>query len=136
MHHEEIPELDKKGLREFGLVTGGLIAGLFGLLFPWLLGVKFPLWPWVVAGVLALWALLAPLSLKSVYYWWMRFGLVLGWISSRIVLSILFYLVFTPLGLLMRLRGHDPMRRGFDTGIASYRVTPHARTKQHMERPF
>ena len=32
-----IPELDRKGLREFGLVTGGIVAVLFGLFFPWLL---------------------------------------------------------------------------------------------------
>ena len=135
MHHE-IPALDKKGLREFGLVTGAIVAVLFGLFFPWLLGAKFPLWPWILSGMLALWALLAPLSLNPVYYWWMRFGLVLGWLSSRIVLSILFYLVFTPMGVFMRLRGHDPMQRGFDAAAESYRVSSHARTKQHMEKPF
>ena len=31
-----IPELDRKGYREFGLVTGAIVAGLFGLLFPFL----------------------------------------------------------------------------------------------------
>ena len=31
---QEIPKLDKKGLREFGLITGGFIALLFGLLLP------------------------------------------------------------------------------------------------------
>lgn len=41
----EIPELDRKGLRQFGLVTGGIVAGLFGLLFPWLLERALPLWP-------------------------------------------------------------------------------------------
>ena len=29
-----IPELDRKGLRDFGLVTGAIIAGLFGVFFP------------------------------------------------------------------------------------------------------
>ena len=31
-----IPELDKKGLRQFGLMAGGFVIGIFGLLFPWL----------------------------------------------------------------------------------------------------
>ena len=38
----KIPVLDRKGLREFGLVTGGIIAGLFGLFFPWLIERPFP----------------------------------------------------------------------------------------------
>ncbi len=62
-----IPELDRKGLREFGLVTGTIVAVLFGLFFPWLLERAFPLWPWVVFGVLGAWALVAPLSLRPLY---------------------------------------------------------------------
>ena len=47
-----IPELDRKGLREFGFVTGGIVAVLFGLFFPWLLGRTIPVWPWVLCAVL------------------------------------------------------------------------------------
>jgi hypothetical protein len=133
----DIPELDKKGLREFGLVTGAIIAVLFGLFFPWLLGFQWPLWPWILAGILAAWALIAPLSLNPVYHGWMRFGLVLGWFSSRIVLSILFYLIFTPVGLFMRtLRGYDPLKRKPDQQADSYRIMSSSRPKKHMERPF
>ena len=46
-----IPELDRTGLREFGIVTGGIVAVLFGLLFPWLLERSFPLWPWVNGAI-------------------------------------------------------------------------------------
>ncbi len=53
--HGEIPELDRQGLRQFALSTGAIVAVLFGLFFPWLLDVNFPIWPWVVAGVLAGW---------------------------------------------------------------------------------
>ena len=42
MTEHTIPELDKKGLREFGLVTGGIVAGLFGLFFPWIFDRAFP----------------------------------------------------------------------------------------------
>jgi len=135
MQHD-IPELDKKGLRDFGLVTGALIAVLFGLFFPWLFGFNWPLWPWIIAAVLAAWALIAPLSLNPVYYHWMRFGIVLGWLSSWMILSILFYLVFTPVGFFMRLRGYDPMQRKPNQQADSYRVTSQARAKKHMERPF
>ncbi len=69
-----IPELDRKGLREFGLTTGAIIAALFGALFPWLLERAFPLWPWIILLVLGGWALVAPASLRPVYRLWMRFG--------------------------------------------------------------
>ena len=50
---KDIPELDAAGLRRFALVTGAILAVLFGVLLPWLFGFGFPLWPWIVAGVLA-----------------------------------------------------------------------------------
>lgn len=135
MHHD-IPERDEKGLREFGLVTGAMLVLLFGLFFPWLLGANWPLWPWGIAGVLSLWALIAPGSLHPVYHGWMRVGLVLGWISSRIVLTLLFFGVFTPVGWFLRRRGHDPLHRALVPQAKSYRSPSRPRPKQHMERPF
>ena len=131
-----IPELDRKGLREFGLVTGGILAGLFGLFFPWLLEFNFPVWPWVVGGVLGLWALLAPMSLRPVYYWWMRLALLLSRITTPIILGIVFYLVFLPVALVMKLLGHDPMARRFDESAESYRVPSHKAPRDQLEKPF
>ena len=135
MSHD-IPELDAAGLRRAGLATGAVLAGLFGLLLPWLLGRDLPLWPWLAGGGLAAWGLLAPASLAPLYRLWMRFGAVLGWINSRIILGLLFYAMILPAGLLMRLLGKDPMRRRFDAGVASYRVASKARPADHLEKPF
>ena len=132
----EIAKLDTKGLREFGLVTGGIIAVLFGLFFPWLLEYPIPLWPWILFGVLAVWALVAPDTLAPVYRGWMRFGLMLSKVTTPLILGIVFFLVVLPMGLVMRLFRRDPMARRFDSGMMSYRVPSHKRSKQHMERPF
>lgn len=132
----EIADLDRKGLREFALVTGGIVAGLFGLFFPWLLETRFPLWPWLVAGVLTVWGLVAPLSLQPVYRGWMRLGLLLGRITTPIILGTVFYLLIWPMGLIMRLFGRDPMTRRLEDAIESYRVESHKPPKQNMERPF
>ena len=43
MNHP-IPQLDRKGLREFGLVTGVIVIVLFGLFFPWVLERAWPAW--------------------------------------------------------------------------------------------
>jgi hypothetical protein len=132
----EIPTPDRKGLREFGLVTGGIVAGLFGLFFPWLLGVGIPWWPWIVAAVLALWGLLAPDSLAPVYRGWMRVGLALSKVTTPIVLGLVFYLLFLPVGWVMRLSGKDPMARRLEPDAASYRVPSQRPVRESLERPF
>ena len=131
----DIPELDRKGLREFGLVTGGIVAGLFGLFFPWLLERSVPVWPWVVFGVLGVWALLAPLSLRPVYRAWMRFGLLLGKVTTPIVMGIVFYLVITPFALVLKLARKDAMQRTFDER-ESYRVIKDSVRLNSLEDPY
>ncbi len=132
----EIPELDRQGLRQFGLVTGGIFVGLFGLFFPWLLEIAIPTWPWVLGGVLAVWGLAAPGTLKPVYRAWMKFGLLLSRVTTPIVLGVVFFLVIFPTGLAMRLCGRDPMNRQFDDEAKSYRVSSIKAPKESMERPF
>ena len=63
-------------------------------------------------------------------------GEVLGWINTRIILGVLFYLLFTPLGLCMRLRGKDPMRRTLSPEAESYRVVRQPRPSSHMMHQF
>jgi hypothetical protein len=128
--------LDRSGYRKFGLTTGGIVVGLFGLLIPWLFALNYPLWPWLLGGVLGLWAVLAPTTLKPVYAAWMKFGQVMNWINTRLILGILFYGVFLPFGLVMRLLGKDPMHRELNKSVSTYRVTSHNDSKNNVERPF
>jgi len=123
-------------LRKFGLLSAAIVAALFGLLLPWLFGHDWPLWPWIVAVTLALWGLVAAESLFGVYRVWMKFGHVAGWINTRIILGILFYLVFLPAGMLMRMLGKDPMARKLDRNSESYRVESQAIDRNHVERPY
>ena len=132
----DIPELDKKGLREFGLVTAAIVAVLFGGALPWLFGFNFPAWPWIFAAVLGLWALIAPNSLNHPYKLWMRFGMLLGAVMNRVVLSVVFFLVVLPTGLLMRVFGKDPMRRKLDNKQDSYRIESAPTNPDRMDRPF
>jgi hypothetical protein len=133
---EAIPKLDKKGLRQFGFMFGGIIAGLFGVVLPWLFDFKYPYWPWVVLLVFFAWGLLAPNTIEPFYKLWMRFGLLLNAVMSRIILGIVYYLVVLPTGLIMKLKGHDPMKRKFDAGVKSYRIKNESVNKNQMEKPF
>jgi Saxitoxin biosynthesis operon protein SxtJ len=129
------PELDRAGLRKFGLATGGMFVLTFGLLLPWLFGLRWPAWPWWVAGALALPALVWPPSLAPVYRIWMRMADVLGRINSWMLLAAVFYLVFTPFGAVRRLLGSDPMRRRIGAK-GSYREPSTKRDPKSLERPY
>lgn len=131
-----IPELDRKGLRDFGLTTGLILALIFGLFFPWLLERGIPRWPWVIGGVLALTGLVAPLTLKPVYRGWMKFGLVMSRITTPLIMGLVFYVVVTPVALLVKLFGKDAMARRLEKGATTYRVTSQANAPERMEKPF
>ncbi len=134
---DEIGKLDKQGLRKFGFITGAIVVVLFGLLLPWLFGIKWPLWPWYLAGALWALAIVIPVALNPIYHVWMRFGLVLGWINTRIILGIVFYVVFTPFALILKLMGKDPMSRKYIENIKSYRVLSNKHeSREHMGRPY
>jgi hypothetical protein len=66
----------------------------------------------------------------------MAFGEVMNFIMSRIILGAVFYLVVFPTGLLLKLRGRDPMRRKAEPDAVSYRVTSHVHLPKQMEKPF
>jgi hypothetical protein len=122
-------------LRNFGLILGALFGAFFGVL-PALLRGRIHRWPWAVAAALWLAALLYPLALKYLYAGWTRLGLALGWINTRIVLTLLFALSIVPTGLVMRMLGRDPMERRFEPERESYRRPSRTRSARSMERPY
>ena len=129
--------LDNKGLRRFGITTGVIIVILFAVFFPWLFdAVKMPLWPWILAGLLWVPAIFFPGSLAPVYKKWMIIGHAIGWVNTRIILGLLFFVMVFPMGLVMRLFGNDPMRRKLDKTLSSYRVKSLQEPRDRMEKPF
>jgi len=131
------PILDNKGLRKFGLTTGAIIVVLFALFFPWVFDMAtMPMWPWILASLLWLPALLMPSILRPVYTTWMKIGHAIGWVNTRIILGVLFYVMVLPMGLIMRLFGKDPMARKHDKTASSYRVQSVSEPKDRLEKPF
>ncbi len=115
----------------------GAFSLLFGLFFPWIFKKPIPLWPWIVAAVFLLPGLAAPMTLRWPFRVWMKIGHFLGAINSRILLGLVYAVLFTPFGLLMRLSGKDPMRRRYERQAATYRI-PRAGQDPGpgMENPF
>ena len=131
-----IPELDRKGLREFGLTTGAAVIVIFGLFFPWMLEVEWPTWPWVIAAVLWTLALIQPKWLRWIYRTWMRFGLLASRVMTPLVLGIVFFVMISPMAIVRRLMGKDPMQRALDPNQISYRVQSRKSPKEKLEKPF
>jgi hypothetical protein len=131
-----IPELDRNGLRKFGVTTGAIVAGLFGIFFPWLLKAGFVLWPWVLFAVLAIWGLVAPMSLRPVYQGWMKFGLFMSRFTTPLIMGLVFFVVITPAALVMKIMGKDPMKRALTQDHTTYRVASSKAARESIERPY
>ena len=127
---------DKQELRKFGLIFAGMFILIFALLLPWIWDKSQPMWAWIVAAVFAGTGLLLPMALTPVYHLWMKIGHVLGWINTRIILGIVFFLLFAPVALLFHLLGKDPMHRQLDANASTYRVNSEKPPRERMERPF
>ncbi len=75
-----------------------------------------------------------PPLLRPVYVVLMALALPIGWVVSHVLLALVYFGLMTPLGLLLRLFGHDPLRRRFDPETDSYWI-PHEPT-QDTQRYF
>lgn len=104
--------------RTFGLVFTALFAII--AVFPLFSGGGIQWWSLALALSFLIVALVFPKVLTPLNRAWTRFGLLLHKIVNPIVLGFLFYVVVTPLGLLMRLFGKDPLRLHWDRRGSTY----------------
>lgn len=96
--------------------------------------------PWAVMVTLAflVLALAVPATLRPLNRLWARFGLVLHRVTSPIILGLMYAIAIVPVGVIMRWRGHDPMRRRFDPTLPSYWIvrTPPGPSPDSMTRQY
>lgn len=109
-----------------------------GILFATIF-VVIAFWPFFGSGQIRIWALvialaffviafLIPKALNPLNRAWMAFGLLLSRIVNPLVLSILFFVVITPVALVTRLFGRDPLRLKLEPKSKSYWVDRDPRT--------
>ena len=102
----------------------GLWFPLFGAVIAWMLFRKFhaPLAALIVLGAVAALGcagLVRPGVIRPVYLGLMRVTFPIGWVVSHVILFVAYFVVITPVGLVLRLF-HDPMQRRFDRQAHSY----------------
>jgi hypothetical protein len=134
MAHPSAPPPSQRQLREFGLLIGIVFPVLLGWLLPALHGHPFRGWTlWIGGPALAL-GLAWPRALAWPYRAWMALGHALGWVNSHLILGLVYLLVLQPIAAVMRISGHDPLRRRRH-GQQSYREPP-SKTPTDMRKIF
>ncbi len=97
----------------FGMIVAGILYTRCDSITPSLVML-------IVTGVGGLLGLVAPQLIRPVYVVWMALAFPIGWTVSHLLMLAVFYLVITPIGLMMRLCGRDPMQRRWDRSAKSY----------------
>ncbi len=107
-------------VKKFGLLFAAICAGLSLFLF----FKENDLWLLPAAGAVffLVTGLVAQPVLQPVYTVWMKLAHVLAWINTRILLGLFFYLVLTPVGVVMRLLGKDLLDKKIDRAAPTYWV--------------
>ena len=103
--------ISKKQLRVFGLLIGFGFPIFIGWGLPAIGGHLFRAWTLYIGIPSLLLGILRPNLLCYPYKAWMAIGHLLGWINSRIILSLVFIFILQPIALIMKVFGYDPLRK-------------------------
>ena len=114
-------KIDRKEIRKFSIGLGIILLGLGGLQV-WR-GHSSAASVFGTAGLLSLvLAVVAPRLMRPVHLVISKIGHALGWVNTRLILGIMYYSLFTPIALFMKLIGRDPLARRFDPEATTYWV--------------
>ena len=139
-HHDHLRTDDQVvqgSEKAFGIVFACVFA-IIGL-FPYFFGDgSLYLWSLIVAAIFILVAFIRPSLLKPLNIVWFKFGLLLHSIVNPIIMGIMFFGVVTPIALLFKLTGKDPLKLRFDKSSTSYWVhrDPPGPEPESMRRQF
>ena len=127
---EEIKNIksEKSDLRKFGITIGVILLIIAGFLL-WKEKESYQIL--LTFGVtLFILGIAIPVILKPIYWVWMILATILGWIMTRVILSLLFYIIFTPIGLILRFFGKQFLELRWDKSKESYW---NFRTNEHLQ---
>ena len=136
--HNVAQSATPKQLRQFGWMVGVVLIAigfwqLYRQIHP---TARIVLWS--LGGCLLVSGLFLPKVLSPIYKLWMGLAGILGWVNTRILLGLIFYLLFTPIGLIMRVLQRDVLQRKIDPNVDTYWVDREkiSNIKEHSKRQF
>lgn len=126
---EEIRNINSsvRELRKFAFVMGVPLVLIGGFL---LWRQRDYYWYFFAAsGAFVCAGLLVPVVLKPIHKVWMTFSIIMGWLMTRVILFVLFFLILTPTALLLRLLGKDLLNMKVDRNSSQSYWLPRHRDK-------
>ena len=114
----KIKESNMGSDRSFGIIFS--IVFLIISLWPLIAGESIRIWPLFFTIILLIISYARPVLLHTPNKLWFKFGLILGNIIAPIIMGIVFFIVITPIGLIMRLIGKDLLNKKINKSLTSY----------------
>jgi hypothetical protein len=113
-----------KQLRQFAGIWFPAFCGLVG----WSIGHKTGHWSeveigWVLAGLLSVGGLVLPALIRPIFVGLILLTFPIGWVVSHLLLGLIFYGVVTPIGLILRISGHDPLQLKKPSGNSVWKTS-------------
>jgi Saxitoxin biosynthesis operon protein SxtJ len=129
--------LDKIALRQFCFSMALGFGLFFYLLLPWIFNYHHPVWAIIVAAIFFALALINPIWSYPIYYLWRPVAHVMGWVNSHLLLGLVFYGLFFPIGGFMRWRNKLGYQARWNSLQKSYFMTNNKKfNRNDMENPF
>ena len=117
---EEIKNIktNKEEIRKFGFLIGGVLIAV-SIFMLWKALSYYQL-VFIIGAIFIILGFFIPMVLKPIYIIWMTFATILGWIMTRVILAVLFYLIVTPIGLIARIFGVNFLDLSWNDNVKSY----------------
>jgi len=114
------PKITAKDIRLWALVMAAALA-VVGT-------VQFLIWHhqraavilWILGAIFFVPGLLFPLVLTPIFKLWLKLAAALAWFNTRLILGLTFFLVFTPIGIVLRIMRKDLIKKRFDPKAKTY----------------
>ena len=137
MSQSTVQEKSWRAEREFGLIVGGMLLLLASW---WIYRRKFHSISQITLPIGALLVILGIIFPRALVYpnrAWMALAEVLSFISTRIILAFVYFVVITPIGVVKRLFGWDPLNRRAAANESYWRpYSERQRDPRHYEKMF
>ncbi|MTI88160.1 MAG: hypothetical protein FH748_09345 [Balneolaceae bacterium] len=124
IEYEKIQEDPKTAKTQLVIVTGLLVLS-------WFFDTVYLVY---AAGAVALLSFIPPAGNRMVWGWY-KLAEYLGWFNARVLLSLVYYVVVTPIGFLFRLFGNDPLLLK-DKKKSVYTFREHTYKKEDLKNPW
>jgi len=125
--------LDKKEVKKFGFLIGSVLI-VISIFMIWK-EISYYQILLIMSAAFILSAVIIPKILKPIYKIWMTFAIILGWIMTRVILTILFYLIVTPTGIIGRLFGKQFLDLSWKKSTVSF-WNKRSESVNEMEKQF